>query len=163
MNALRTWLAISGLLLFVLSFERFYREAIAYSPSEITGMRNQKPEPGEQKSYLKEKKDTIPSINGVITKLFGIEEIKMPEKPLTVVAPPPPPPPEPPPQMVLKGIILEPDGRYRAFIEIDGKKMLSLRAGEGVDNIIVNDIKERSVSLRWKDQTMELSIEPKRR
>ncbi len=65
--------------------------------------------------------------------------------------------------MVLKGVILDPDGKYRAYIEIDGKKIISLGKGEGLDNITVTDIKERSISLKWKEQTMELSIEPRKR
>ncbi len=164
MKRLKTFIAISGLLIFILSLERFYTYAFIYDPlrsdyiPETIHETQNKQDKKQGEKIIKE-----PSIKESLMKLFGVHEIKMPEKPLTAIAPPPPPPPEPPPQMVLKGIILEPDGRYRAFIEIDGKKMLSLRTGEGVDNITVTDIKERRVSLRWKDQTMELSIEPKRR
>ncbi len=164
MKRLKTFIAISGLLTFILSVERFYTYAFIYDPLRSDYRPETIHEPQKQKDNRQEKKPLKePSIKESLVRLFGIHEIKRPEKPLTTIAPPPPPsPPEQPPQMVLKGIILEPGGTYRAYIEIDGKKMLSLRAGEGVDNIIITDIKERRVSLRWKDQTLELSIEPKR-
>ncbi|MCX7793778.1 MAG: hypothetical protein N2257_05165 [Thermodesulfovibrionales bacterium] len=161
MKNLRTWLVLSGFILLAISLERFYRQAISYDPL-IAAPGLERTTSNAQVIQNTEKDKPKPE-KGILINLFGIEEIRMPEKPLTTVAPPPPPPPEPPPQIILKGVILEPDGRYRAYIEIDGRKILSLRAGEGVDNITITDIKERSVSLRWKDQSMELSIEPKRR
>lgn len=164
MKRLKTFIAISGLLILIVSLERFYTYAFLYDPVRADHREGAISETRKGEDKKQEKKFTKePSIKESLVKLFGVHEIKMPEKPLPEIAPPPPPPPENPPQMVLKGVILEPEGKYRAYIEIDGKRTVSLRAGEGVDNITVTDIKERRVSLRWKDQTMELSIEPKRR
>lgn len=163
MKRLKTFIAISGLLTLIVSLERFYTFAFVYDPLRSDHRPETIQKTQKRQDIEKEKKPIKePPIKESLVKLFGVHEIKIPEKPLTTIAPPPPPQPEQPPQIVLKGVILEPDGRYRAYIEIDGKKMLSLRAGEGVDHIMITDIQERRVSLRWKEQTMELSIEPKK-
>lgn len=164
MNRAKTILSICSLIIFLLMVKRFYTEALVYEPltefqvhTFLTDTKTRlKPE-----SAHREQRAAIQDIT--LTKLFRMERPVLPPRPLTAIAPPPPPAPEPPPQMVLKGIILEPDGKYRAYIEIDGKRLISLRLGEGVDNITLTEIKERSVSLKWKEQTVELSIDQKRR
>jgi type II secretory pathway component PulC len=168
MKDFKTILTLTGLIIFIFSIERFYTEALSYNPSKELKIKER-----EKENPLSTKRGTS-ATNQVearlrpLNSLFGIEKVK---KTSPQVSPPPPanppavtpPPPETPPQLVLKGIILEPDGRLRAFIEINGKKIVSLRKGEGIENLTVTDIKERSVSLRWKDQIVELSIEQKRR
>jgi hypothetical protein len=160
---LKTILTVSGLIIFILSLKRFYTEALTYNPGEEIASVAFHYDRQVKEQTITGTKKTEGLRPDFLNVLFGIEKVKISTQPPVVIAPPPPPPPENPPQMVLKGIVLEPDGGLRAYIEVDGKRIISLRAGEGVDNITVTDIKERSVSLRWKDQIVELSIEQKRR
>jgi|GEM_PF-2660538 len=160
---LKTLLTVSGLIIFILSLKRFYTEALTYNPVEKIASLAVEDDRQVKEQTITGRKKPEGLRPDVFNVLFGIEKVKISTQPPVVITPSPPLPPENPPQMVLKGIVLEPDGGLRAFIEIDGKKVISLRSGEGVNNILLTDIKERSVSLRWKDQTVVLSIDPKRR
>ncbi len=190
-NRLKTLLSFSALIIFIMNLERFYTEALTYqreSPpagvevqtltSGVHRVEDSFPpvrpptvtSPPSKGNSGKENKEKVITPQRLDLKgLFGItvtsplsKELKMPPQPLPVVAPPPSTAPERPPQMVLKGIILEPDGDYRAYIEIDGKRVISLRRGEGIDDITATDIRERSVEIRWKEETLKLSIDPRR-
>lgn len=76
-------------------------------------------------------------------------------------APPPPPPPPPPkkPDLVLKGIVLDTFGDYVAYVEINQQKVTQLRKGDKVEDIEVSDITEKSVVLKWLNETITLTIE----
>ncbi len=153
MNGKNTVLILS-LILLIFSFKRFMDDAVSYEPSvylnEGSGVRVEQ-----------EKKKGIDNLRTINTKdmkrLFIPErERKMPEEGLQVVAPSPPPI-EKVPEMVLKGILRHDDGSFTAFIEID-MVVVPLRKGEGIDNISVLDITERRVSIKWKEQKLELSL-----
>ncbi len=67
---------------------------------------------------------------------------------------------EPPkkPEMHLKGIVLDQSGDYIAYIEKDKAKAVPVRKGDKLDDVEVIDIKEKSVDLKWNEETISLSI-----
>ncbi len=146
---------ILSVVLFIFSFKRFMDGAVSYEPGAYL----------DERTQLEIEKDKKKSVEGArilntedIKRLFIPESArKMPEEDLKVVAPPPPPQIEKVPEMVLRGILRHDDGSYTAFIEID-KVVIPLRKGEGIDNISVLDITERRVSIKWKEQRLELSL-----
>ena len=89
--------------------------------------------------------------------LFSAQRTYMEPKPVRIAAPPPPPPKRP--DLALKGIVLDTFGDYVAFIEINQAKSTQLRTGDKVEDIEVSAISEKSVVLKWMDETITLSIE----
>lgn len=144
---------IISVILFAISLWRFIDSAIYYEPS--WSYETGKSVEGDQMNDKKDSDNIRNLSDDDMRKIFVSRRYtEMPEHDLQVIAPPPP---ERIPEMVLKGIIKHDDGTYTAFIEID-KVVIPLRKGEGIDNISVIDITERRISIKWKDQQLQLSL-----
>jgi hypothetical protein len=89
--------------------------------------------------------------------LFNTLRTHIEPKPVRAAAPPPPPPKKP--DLTLKGIILDTFGDYVAYVEINQAKSIQLRVGDKVEDIEVSDITEKSVVLKWMNETITLTSE----
>lgn len=67
-------------------------------------------------------------------------------------------PEEKPPELKLKGIIQGPDGEYIALIQTQEGKTLKLRRGEEREGLTIEMIDPVSVTLRWEESTIELTL-----
>jgi len=63
------------------------------------------------------------------------------------------------PEMTLKGIVLDQFGDYIAYIEKDRARPVPVRKGDRLDDVDVVDVKQKSVELRWNEETISLSLE----
>ena len=88
--------------------------------------------------------------------LFNTLRTYMEPKPVRTVPLPPPPKK---PELTLKGIVLDTFGDYVAYVEINQAKSTQLRKGDKVEDIEVSDITEKSVVLKWLNETITLTIE----
>jgi len=90
--------------------------------------------------------------------------------PLRGVPPPPPPAafapkaeeatPKPErPLLILRGIVLNQFGEHVALIEKKGARPMPLRKGDHLDDVLVLEVREKSVELLWNEEKINLSIE----
>ncbi len=68
---------------------------------------------------------------------------------------------EPPkrPDMVLKGVVLDQFDEYVAYIEKDRARAVAARKGDRLDDVEVVDVKQKSVDLKWNDETISLTLD----
>ncbi|MBI4689897.1 MAG: hypothetical protein HY754_06485 [Nitrospirae bacterium] len=63
------------------------------------------------------------------------------------------------PEVNLRGIVFDQYGDYIAYLEKDRAKPVPVRKGDKLDDIEVVDVKQRSVELRWNEETISLSLD----
>lgn len=142
----------------------FYKDAVLYDPMKEL----------DATEGSKGKKET--KSDGKFERSWGKEigEKNLFSKLRGKIPPPPPPPPlapvlplvkaepEPKPEkptLSLKGILPDESGELVALVERNNAKAVALRRGDFLEDILVLNVKERSVDLRWLDETITLSME----
>ncbi len=65
---------------------------------------------------------------------------------------------EPMPEVILSGIIKNPDGSYTAYIKVGENPVSSVRVGDLMHAVSVKVIKERHLELDWKGNAISLSL-----
>ncbi|MBI4823694.1 MAG: hypothetical protein HY805_05635 [Nitrospirae bacterium] len=68
-------------------------------------------------------------------------------------------PPAEKPLLNLKGIIRNEHGEYIALIEKGTEKAIPLRKGDRIGDVLVVEIRERTVDLMWNEEKIRLSME----
>jgi len=134
----------------------FYKETIMYNPLQ------------EIDVTVKKASNAVGQISSVPEKGWSkdITESNLFSPTRTPVMPRPkmPPgfkPPEPPkrPDMVLKGVVLDQFDEYVAYIEKDKARAVAARKGDRLDDVEVVDVKQKSVDLKWNDETISLTLD----
>jgi hypothetical protein len=63
-----------------------------------------------------------------------------------------------PPEIVLKGVMLTRSGLYEAYIEVEKNQPVLVREGQTLEDIYVMGIKEKTVTLKWKNKIIKLDL-----
>ena len=62
------------------------------------------------------------------------------------------------PSIDLNGIIKNPDGSYTAYLKIGSNQATAMRSGDMLEEVLVERIENRKVSIRWRDRTFTLEL-----
>ena len=62
------------------------------------------------------------------------------------------------PSIDLNGIIKNPDGSYTAYLRIGSNQATAMRSGDMLEEVLVERIENRNVSIRWRDKTFTLEL-----
>lgn len=155
---IRKWFILGLLCIVVVILLRdLYKEVIAYNPLADIEFQVRENSAGTKQADAAVKTGWSREI--IDNNLFGPSR--------TPIMPPPPKPPGPikpieipkRPDMSLKGIILDQFGDYVAYIEKDKSRPVQVRQGDRLDDVDVIEIKQKSVELRWNDETIFLSLD----
>ncbi|RMG04512.1 MAG: hypothetical protein D6726_03215 [Nitrospirae bacterium] len=145
---------LSGLtIVFFFSLINFYDNVIKYERPIVKakGGANVKTETVSDKGFTGGWDDVIVEKN-----LFSPERgirIEPPEEDVKEAIPE-----KEPPELKLKGIIQGPEGEYIALIQTQEGKTLKLRSGEEREGLTIETIDPVSVTLRWEESTIELTL-----
>lgn len=154
---IRRWVILGFLCLVVaILLKDLYKEAIMYNP--LQGIE------AKGREAVSNGKELSPVFETGWGKEIAENNLFSPTR--SPVQPKPPPqfqmkPVEPPkrPDMNLKGVVCDQLGDFIAYIEKDRAKAVPVRKGDSLDDVEVIDIKEKSVELRWNEETISLSLE----
>lgn len=158
---IRRWVIIGILFsLMLILLSNFYQEAVVYNPLDEVETKEKALKEGEKKAlqaYELSWGKEIHEKNIFSSKRSAPEPLPLVVSPknantLSIA-------PTERPILNLRGIIRNEHGEYVALIEKGTEKAIPLRKGDRIGDVLVVEIKERTVDLKWNEENIRLSME----